>query len=458
MNRYDSLRARHLADFGSRLGEHLERIEWTPAQIAAEQTRALRELLGVAIKGSSWHRERLRGVRPDSFNLCQLAELPAMTKTDLMSSWDAIVTDPRLSLSLTEGHLEQLTGDAYLLDHFHAVASGGSSGSRGVFVYDWDAWTLAYLGFARITARDWLADPQLNGHPIVSASVAAEHATHMTSAFAQTFETPGETHRFPITLPLEEIVSGLNRARPNLLIAYASSLALLAHEATAGRLRIEPRRVIATSEPLLPEVRKLCEEAWSASVGNWWGTSEGGPTAISCSAGPGMHLSEDLLIVEPVDGAGRPVLAMQPAAKVLLTNLYNHALPLIRYELTDEVTLIDEPCACGSGHRRVCDIEGRLDDCFVYGRGLSVHPLVFRSPLGRRPEVAVYQVRQTVRGAAIAVHTVGPCDLRLLEREIAKDLEGVGLDQPEVSVTRVPELARQASGKLKRFLPLAREP
>ena len=39
------------------------------------------------------------------------------------------------------------------------------------------------------------------------------------------------------------------------------------------------------------------------------------------------------------------------SSKVLVTVLYNQAFPLIRPELTDEITLIDCVCPCGSPRR-----------------------------------------------------------------------------------------------------------
>jgi len=62
------------------------------------------------------------------------------------------------------------------------------------------------------------------------------------------------------------------------------------------------------AEPLLPEVRQAAEEIWAAPVANMWGTSEAGVTAIGCFKGDGMHLSDDLVIVEAVDANGDPSL------------------------------------------------------------------------------------------------------------------------------------------------------
>jgi phenylacetate-coenzyme A ligase PaaK-like adenylate-forming protein len=49
------------------------------------------------------------------------------------------------------------------------------------------------------------------------------------------------------------------------------------------------------------------------------------------------------------DGRRRnPVSIGERAAKVYLTNLYDLTTPLIRYELTDEVTVLGEPCPGGT--------------------------------------------------------------------------------------------------------------
>ena len=454
---YETLRQKHVADMTSLIPEHVQRLSWPAERLQGEREDRLRELVRAAKKGSKWHRERLADVDPEELREEDLQSLPVMTKDDLMANWDEIVTDDRLTLDSVEAHIESLTKDAYLHDRYHAVASGGSSGRRGVFVWGWDSWSICYLGMVRWILWDRLNDAELAAAPLVGAVVAAELASHMTSTVFQTFSSPTITvHRFPVTLSLEQIVAGLNQVQPTVLSGYPSALYQLTHEARAGNLGISPKRVAATSEPLLPEIRAALEETWGAPVGNVWGTSEGGGTGTSCGRGKGMHLTDDLLIIEPVDEEGGPVPPGARSAKVYLTNLYNPTLPLIRYEITDEVTLLDEPCPCGSAHRRVDDIQGRLDDCFVYAVGLTVHPLIFRSPLGRERNIVEYHVRQTDNGAAIAVRCVGEVDITGLRRKIIHELAELGLKDPEVSITPVERFERTGMGKLKRFFPLPR--
>jgi phenylacetate-CoA ligase len=451
---YEELRQRHLAELTTLMPEHVQRLRWPAERLRQERRDRLRDLLRTARASSPWHRERLAGVDPDGFEEADLAGLPPMTKDDLMANWDGVVTDRRLSLDLVEGHLAGLGSDAYLFDEVHVVASGGSSGRRGIFAFGWRPWAVAYAGFMRTSFWDRAVTPELAAAPMKVAMVGARNATHMTSAMPQTFASPAvDIARFPVTRPVDQIVAGLNAFQPLTLMGYPSMLALLAAEARAGRLRILPRRIIVTSEPLLPETRRALTESFCAPVANMYGTSEAGPMGVGCWRGPGIHLSDDLVVVEPVDLAGRPVPPGVRSDKLLVTTLANPTLPLLRYELTDQVTVLDRPCPCGSAHTLIADVQGRLDDAFAYPGGQVVHPHVFRSVLGRERGVVEYQVRQTPDGAEVLV--IGAlADPAALGRRLAAELAGLGLPDPSVAVRPVDRLERQATGKVRRFHPL----
>jgi len=161
-----------------------------------------------------------------------------------------------------------------------------------------------------------------------------------------------------------------------------------------------------------------------------------------------------MLIVEPVDEHGAPVPAGVRAAKVYLTTLCNPVQPLIRYELTDEVTMLAEPCPCGLVFRRVGDIQGRLDDVFRYAEGVAVHPHIFRTVLGRHPAVREYQVRQTPTGAQLLVCAADDLPVVEIARQVEAELVRVGLRAPQVNATVVDGFERRGTGKLKRFVPL----
>jgi len=453
---YETIRQQHLARFIELTPEYLQHVSWPREHIERERTDALRRIVRLACEKSPWHRERLGAVDVESLTAADLSSLPVMTKDDLMAHWDAIVTDRRLTLDLVNHHLEAISSDTYLFDAYHAVASGGSSGRRGVFVWDWDAWAIGFAAVVRWGIRFDMSNPAATPGPLVVASVAAEGPTHMSSTWGATFSSPATAavHSFPVTMPISQIVAGLNDLQPFRLVGYSSVLFELAHEALRGSLRIRPATVVAGAEPLLPAMRSAMERAWGAPVGNAWGTSEGGPTGVSCFGGAGMHLSDDLLVIEPVGDDGRPVGAGETSAKIYLTNLFNTALPLIRYEITDEVTVLAEPCPCGSAFARVADVQGRLDDVFRYAGGIAIHPHVFRSPLSREPGLIEYQVRQTPRGATIAIRTADEVNVEALRAAIAAHVARAGLRDPDIAVVRVAAIERTAIGKLKRFVPI----
>jgi phenylacetate-CoA ligase len=444
----EQLRRRHVRDMVSRLPGHLARLRWSEAQLREERTRRLRHLVRHAQSRSTWHENRLHGVDTSTLTEESLKDLPVMTKDDMMDNFDSIITDHRLTLDIVEEHQAHLQSSfAYLLQEFHAVPSGGSSGRRGIYVYNWDGWIEWYLSTCRYSIRH--DRRQRSGRPTVVAGLPAHFIT-------RTFSLPRTTVRdFPLTMPIHEIVAELNALQPDVLIGHPTFLHLLTFEAMAGRLHISPRKITCGSEPLLPEVRAALVETWGVRVENIWGSSEAGGIATSCDEGAHMHLSDDLLIIEPVDEQGRPVAPGEQSTRILLTNLYNTVQPLIRYEITDQVTVLDEPCPCASSHRLISDVQGRLDDNFIYDRGIIAQPGIFDSPLHCHRNVMEYQVRQTGRGADIAIRCAGFVDSDELRNTIIHSLQTLGLPDPQVTITVVSSLTRLGSGKLKRFLPLA---
>jgi phenylacetate-coenzyme A ligase PaaK-like adenylate-forming protein len=452
---YDAVAQRQQAVAAEQLKGGLDRLDWSRDQLGAYRESRLREILQHASQQSAWHRERLRGIDLGAVTEANLGQLPTMTKSDLMSHWDAIATNGVPTLERCEEHLDSLSTPSYLDDRFHVVASGGSSGKRGVFVYDWEGWARYYSIYARWMLRRVRRGTMPVPSGLTTGVVAAYALTHPTVAMSRTFTlNTGDTYAFPVTLPLEDIVAGLNDLQPDVLVGYASVVGSLAHEAEAGRLSISPGFIMTTSEPMLTEMADSIERAFGTRPVNIYGTADAGIVGMGCGEGVGMHLTDDELIIEPVDANGRPVLPGDRAAKLFVTVLFQRALPLIRYELTDEVELIDEPCPCGSNFRRIRDIQGRLDDTFFYAADIVVHPHVFRSHLSRAREISEYQVNQTPEGAHIRVVTERASELGALAGSIEADLRGLGVSEPVVHIERVGEIARQGVGKLKRFVPL----
>jgi phenylacetate-CoA ligase len=444
---FAGLAQRQLAD---RLPGHIGRLDWTAEQIADHQLHQLRALVGHAITHAPLHARRLHGIDPSVLELSDLAQLPVLTKPEMLEHFDEAVTDPRLTRQAVERHLaDSLDRPSLLFGEYVCWASGGSSGVRAVFVQTLNE-LVEFQASIRRRSEALAMAPGRPGEPVVNAWVAAASPIHGSAFLAAVFTN--EANRsvsVPATLPIDEIVTRLNRLQPHALLAYTSVLVRLAAEQQEGRLRIAPRSVSAGGEHATDDDTAAITAAFGVPVVNLFASSEGliGHT----EPGGSVHVfASDMCIAELVDDDNQPVDEGTLSAKVLVTNLNNFTQPLIRYELTDR--FVRQPPGA-DGHLRAI-VGGRADDEFCYGRTV-VHPHVVRSVMVRTPEVSEYQVRQTVDGIEVRAVTTAPIDTATLGSALATSLEHAGVDEPQVSVHIVAAIDRHAqTGKARRFIPL----
>jgi len=449
---YEGTRAAHLHSVRAALEDHLARLEWPRERIDRYRTERLRALLAHARERSPFHAARMIDLDPSTATVADLARLPPMVKQEVQDEWDAIVAVPDLDRARAERILAEQRWFSYSPSGFQVFSSGGSSGVRGVYVWDWELFvTLACLAW-RMQAREERGSSRAE----TAARLAVLESGVPPHASTPLFDVPTsrsmETVVIPAGAPFDQVLAAVAAARPTHLVGYASVIGRLARATLAGELDIRPRRVSTNSEPLSEEDREAIRTAWNAPIHNLWGSTEIGVQAVGCGRGPGLHVCEDEVILERVDEAGRPVAADQPAARTLATGLAGRLFPFVRYDLGDEVTLLPGPCPCGSSLARVADIAGRRDDDFRYGTG-TVPAAAFRHVLGTNPSISEYQVRQTRTGADVLV--VGSPELAAVSAALTESLRRYGLGRPEVRVSAVPRIERHAAtGKLKRFIAL----
>jgi phenylacetate-CoA ligase len=451
---WESFRADVQGALAAGMDDHVRRLAWDAERLAVTQRDGLHRLLTHAVEHSPFHGRRLAGIDVDRLDPWDLTALPVMTKSDMMASFDDVVTDRRVTLPLIEHALAGTRTEPVPVDgDYVAMATGGSSGQRGVFVYD----RAALTAFASALSRRLVARLQAIGGPppggLPIAMVAAASAVHATG-LAPTLSIGGDMpFRFlpvPVTLPLPEIVERLNTLQAPALYGYASMLTRLAVEQREGRLRLSPFVVTSTSETLTADMRSTISEAFGAPVVDTFGSTEG-LVGASAPDDPVLTFNSDMCIVELVDDHDQPVPPGVPSTKVLLTNLANTIQPLIRYELNDSFTR--QPSADDHGHLRAT-VDGRVDPVMQYGP-VDLHPLVVRSILVKTPAVIDYQVRQTARGIDVDLVATASLELDGIIDQLAAALAHAGLPRPDVTAQTVTTLERHPeTGKLQRFLPL----
>ncbi|MCU0314128.1 MAG: hypothetical protein MUC84_08735 [Solirubrobacteraceae bacterium] len=431
---------------------------WSPEHLRAHQQERLVALVRHAAAHSPFHRERLAGIALDDD--LDVTALPALDKATMLEHFDELVTDRRLRLTAIEAHLDELEhrphADDLFLGEYRAMASGGTTGRRGVFVYGREDWTQAIGGLLRWSGGFMGLTPRLPRRRRL-ASVVADVPLHMTARMARTLDVGVHRMlRLDARRPVSELVGPLNAFAPEGLTAYASVAALLADEQLAGRLRIDPATVAVTSEVLTADMRERIEAAWGCTPFNGYASTETGMLATSCERHEGLHVLSDLNLLEVVDAGGRPVPPGTQGAKVLVTNLVNRTQPLIRMELSDLVTVSPATCSCGRPYPLLETVDGRSDDILVLpaagGGTVSVHPLTLRSPLAALPDLRQYRIVHDASGLTVeAVIGAGNGETGAeIERRLTAALAERGAGGTPVTVTQVEAIERHpGSGKAK---------
>lgn len=448
---YERLRAMHLNEVTAALEDHVGRVDWARDQLDRYRTARLRALLAHARARSPFHAARMRGLDPESATLADLAKLPPMTKQEAQDEWDAIVTSQGLDRAEAERILATQRGFSYTPAGEQLFSSGGSTGVRGVYVWDWQL----FVSTACLAWRMQVRDGRRTQRSARAARMAVLTAGGPPHASTPLFDVPigtGMTTRvIAAATPFEELAAAVVDFDPTELVGYASVVGRLARASLDGRVRLSVDRVSTNSEPLDDEDRNAIAAAWGAPIHNLWGSTEIGVQAVGCGRGDGLHICEDEVILERVDESGTPVGPREPAARTLATGLANRGFPFIRYDLGDQVTMLEGACPCGSRLARVADIAGRRDDDFLYGE-CTIPATAFRLVLGADPAISEYQVRQTPDGAEVLV--VGTPDAGALVIALREALLRFGLRDPVIEVVEVAELERrQGTGKLRRFVP-----
>jgi phenylacetate-CoA ligase len=119
--------------------------------------------------------------------------------------------------------------------------------------------------------------------------------------------------------------------------------------------------------------RKPLEEMWGTSVFDNYGTNELGTVCCDCQYRTGMHVFEDSFVTEIAD---QETLDEKPEGEkgtMVVTALFKHAAPMIRFNTNDVLSFVPGECPCGSSHKRLSKVFGRADN-MVKVRGVNVFP------------------------------------------------------------------------------------
>lgn len=422
-------------------------LRWSPEHLRNYQQQSWRRIAQFTSARSPFYRQLYRGI---DLARAVLTDLPPVDKSLLMQRFDEAVTDPALKLREIEPFLMQASPDDRFLDRFHMLQTSGSTGQRGVIVYSHREWIHAIAAALR---SQKLMGQKLRPWPKQRmATFMSTNPFHISCRLTRSSDV-GLLRRLTIDPqdPLESMARKLEAFQPETLFGYPSLILPLAQAAAEGSLHIRPDRVIAGGEGISSILRTAVRHAWNCPVLDLYATTETGALAVE-SPDRSRYLLEDTTLVEVVDENERPVAEGDAGHHLLITCLNRVTQPLIRYRLSDRLTL-DPPRGPGfPPFRRVRAIEGRVEDALRLKNDLG-HEVEFRYPtlvedlleLTKARQIRIIQDTDGIAVHLIPPHGAGNELFATVRRWFEATLRKHRLEMPALTISVVQQLTGDAA-------------
>jgi phenylacetate-CoA ligase len=334
-------------------------IEWeclSAEEVQARQWEMLAKLLQHAYNTSAFYKQRFDNIRfnPHSqFDVADLKTIPFLTRDDISSN------------------LPQMYSRNYMPDQLFVSATGGTTDTPVKFYRDPESakqklalqWQLS--GWAGMYPGDkvfylWGARSDYAKDPSWRWSLYDKYVLRRQWA-ATSVMTAGIAEEYRLQI---------NKFKPEIIYAYPTPLAMLCEFIEqAGKPVHRPRAVICTAESLLSTQREVIERTLGCRAFVLYGAREFGMIAAECSEHSGLHFASAGAYVEfiPVSDAQEPGLC-----EIVVTDLLNYGMPLIRYRVNDCVVARQSACRCGRGYPLLPEVLGRSADIFLLPDGSKV--------------------------------------------------------------------------------------
>jgi phenylacetate-CoA ligase len=422
---------------GSAHRSHLQEMErrqfWSAERLAEHQWSSFKRLVTHAVDTCPYYRESFRRA--------------GLSPADLRSPED-IRWVPTLSKQEIQAHRDEMISSRYRREDLIEDMTGGSTGSPMRFYYDrerretraaavlrhdrWSGWNIGerralLWGAQRDLPRGLKARLRTR---LINRTLALDASALDDAAMAQ-------------------FAAKLKRYQPKVLVAYANTLALFARYVQAEKITgIKPQGIITSAEVLTRENRELIEKTFGCRVFDRYGCREFGVIASECSVHENMHISADNLLVETVAADG-PCHGTE--GEIVITDLRNLAMPMIRYQIKDVGRILPGACRCSRGLPLMELSGGRVTDFLTATDGRKVSGVVLATyVITRIPGIEQVQFVQSEPGAVTLNLVKGPdwSEHSTLTPLIAKAREYLGPDM-RFDVSFRDRIPQEKSGKYR---------
>ncbi len=302
---------------------------------------------------------------------------------------------PILTKDIIRRQFKELQSTKQIAATTYKNSSGGSTGKPVTMIQDtnYNSWSEAtqeyyfreFLGVGKNAVKSvWLWGSERDLSKINSWRTKVGLYLQ-NQLFLNTFETSDQYWL--------EYIERIRSYRPYYVAGYAGSLYQIARVARKYNICLyKPKFVYSAAEMLRDFMRKEIEEQFNAKVYDYYGSREVGAIAGECSAGR-RHVFIMNNAIEILSDADRPVNDGEDG-RIIITNLHNYAMPMIRYDIGDTGAMSFDRCVCGSSLPIIERLTGRVTDHFRLKDGNLVHGEFFTHLFYFRDWVKQFQIAQ----------------------------------------------------------------
>ncbi|XPV77649.1 MAG: phenylacetate--CoA ligase family protein [Desulfovibrio sp.] len=281
------------------------------------------------------------GIKANDLSDVIPADLPILDKSMVMDNFDSLITDKSITRRGVEEFITNDLNPNHRYQKNTVIHTSGSTGVPGIFLYSKSEWDFIV---ALLTARIKHPMPK----PFHRFRLAFIGAT--TGHFAGVTLTAGapkfiyNTKLFSKPEDTNGLIREMNEFQPDIISGYAGVVYQLALAQLEGRLNINPHRIQTSGEALSEPMRQTVNRAFNLDVVNLYACSESILLGIQKSACDPFLFFNDWHHIEVVDENDN-VVPEGTSGSLLITPLYRTLQPLIRYRMSDTITLktTDQP-------------------------------------------------------------------------------------------------------------------
>jgi phenylacetate-CoA ligase len=261
----------------------------------------------------------------------------------------------------------------------------------------------------------------------------------------------GPSVSIDIGQPIPVLFEALMREDPYYLQAHPFTLLeLVRHSERVGVKPRNLREARSFGELLRPEVRETCRRVWGVPVTDNYSATEVGIMALQCPEAEHYHVQAESVLLELLREDGTPC-APGETGRVVVTDLQNFAMPLIRYDIGDFATA-GEGCVCGRTLPVIADIAGRDRGMLVLPDGARMKLVLRHREFAACGPISQFQIIQTALDA-LEVRLVVPRPWTAGEEALLRAHLQQNFRYPySVGIEYVSEIPRSAGGKYEDFV------